>query len=1117
MTPEEFLENHFFEKRDINYPDGRPIYAYKTKDGEFNLVKTILRDNKIDKEWKKCFFLFATEWWKREFDGGYWTWDGIFESLKISHLNTPQFRGALVQKGAEYWKRSIIQYDQRENEYLATFMAECGFPDNILDDEKHYLSKIISGAFHKLESLIIDDEDKFYIIDDLIPPNSPQYLRNGIFYKFIIELVENLIDLKVSYGLHNVEDPISCLEEDNSNWREKLPIRIQSGGAIDFFNNLLTNIVKKQHDDVTGSIQVQYILVKEHENWIIKTRLNFPLGKLHFEYLELSHEEYQKLTNQISFSIFKDSETIPIDSLAGNKISNDRIEISGENKISISVLNHDKWGLIIHDNKSDFEKFINLKEVYCLDSKEPWVFKYTDEFLTLIGSGSCKVNDDKAVLAYPQHAGFDSNNYQIIGHLENGYKICELYENSKISIDDCHYNIKLNSEVESNFKYSFISSETNDLINLYPRENTDIHVGIPYVRKIFPEKGIKVQVREKLQYFNKSENCWLDLSEGTKILGQVRVRLVDNEGVTVLTKLLKLVPKDLSIDHHTNSISINSESDFKIGVQNNPSDKIELEKEDHGYNISFLNDYPSDRLVLTLGGNDAKPLELTLPAPRYSECFIGKKHEILTNNYEISLNDIYGVSIVFSNLYGYRDRAVLIELIQKENDNNLSIKRTVSLPSFSTRNIPLIQLKRIFQKLFAFSTHNDDILRISFGQGGKRLNVTQFPIRIKPSNDTPPFLELSEQNFDSSVSLKAFSLISDVNSQTFDDLLYNEELEKWFIENNNQYDKLFVYPSSESKIQPRPIVLNIGETPFENEGLSYPIQNIYEASKLSYYDRQKALKDLFERIATEPDNSNWKFLYKIWEETKHLPLVTLDTWRVLSESPKGLAAACLYLSKDLIFRLLNDLGANFYIIPVPFWIEVFQTFEEQSFNKLPEELISSILADKLNLLAIDTEEDGRSKTSTLQLGALKEILKKHLSTIKGQPFPNLPESTINHMVYNCIYGEQDKLGLIGKAGDATWPDYLRREINKAVTWLPLEFKDIIPRSESYMRPTVLLPFILGYSSATNNDLLNHSKQDLGFKFYVKEIIEFDEEYFASVYDYIQGYSYLNQEKFTYNG
>ena len=82
----------FLKKRGINYPDGRPLYAYLVDEAEYaDLIGLVgqfseVRLASLDAcpAFKAAWLLYAAEWWRRCYSGGQWGWSGLFEAAKFT-------------------------------------------------------------------------------------------------------------------------------------------------------------------------------------------------------------------------------------------------------------------------------------------------------------------------------------------------------------------------------------------------------------------------------------------------------------------------------------------------------------------------------------------------------------------------------------------------------------------------------------------------------------------------------------------------------------------------------------------------------------------------------------------------------------------------------------------------------------------------------------------------------------------------------------------------------------------------------------------------------------------------------------------------------------------------
>jgi len=74
-TPTDFLR-YFLNKRNLDAPDGRAIYAYKITKAQYNSLKKLLTEKwSYSSSSYACFILYAVEYLKSEFQVGALNWE----------------------------------------------------------------------------------------------------------------------------------------------------------------------------------------------------------------------------------------------------------------------------------------------------------------------------------------------------------------------------------------------------------------------------------------------------------------------------------------------------------------------------------------------------------------------------------------------------------------------------------------------------------------------------------------------------------------------------------------------------------------------------------------------------------------------------------------------------------------------------------------------------------------------------------------------------------------------------------------------------------------------------------------------------------------------------------
>ena len=79
--------------------DGRPLYAYKLRDSEYEQLKVVVREQmpgalrgRADHRFAAMFCVYAAETFRLRHTGGPWTWETVFD--EIGHA-TPNYQAIL--------------------------------------------------------------------------------------------------------------------------------------------------------------------------------------------------------------------------------------------------------------------------------------------------------------------------------------------------------------------------------------------------------------------------------------------------------------------------------------------------------------------------------------------------------------------------------------------------------------------------------------------------------------------------------------------------------------------------------------------------------------------------------------------------------------------------------------------------------------------------------------------------------------------------------------------------------------------------------------------------------------------------------------------------------------
>lgn len=106
------------EQHAIPFPDQRPLYRYRLSGDQFGALESLLKEkirgylSHVQLGDVACnvtgfpglFVLYASEWWRRHYDGSGWSWEPILRALgaPADGWNQAQ-RSQCVSKGLQDW------------------------------------------------------------------------------------------------------------------------------------------------------------------------------------------------------------------------------------------------------------------------------------------------------------------------------------------------------------------------------------------------------------------------------------------------------------------------------------------------------------------------------------------------------------------------------------------------------------------------------------------------------------------------------------------------------------------------------------------------------------------------------------------------------------------------------------------------------------------------------------------------------------------------------------------------------------------------------------------------------------------------------------------------------
>ena len=231
--------------------DGRPLYAYRITSSEYKSLLDILatrcKENLdldellSERGFSVLFVFFATEWYKREYIGGAWRWEDIFDKFTTKKVKNANARSNAVRSALEFLQNPISS-DATGKIYFGAIIANGGLPAKYIQNKQGYLGIVglITAALkYKLRYVVSADELLDFIEDRADNYNFADSLRNESMYQLIVDVVEKIVELKNHYSLNSKSGVITKLDAANPDWREEFPILLEDGAIRTLLDTLM--------------------------------------------------------------------------------------------------------------------------------------------------------------------------------------------------------------------------------------------------------------------------------------------------------------------------------------------------------------------------------------------------------------------------------------------------------------------------------------------------------------------------------------------------------------------------------------------------------------------------------------------------------------------------------------------------------------------------------------------------------------------------------------------------------------------------------------------------------------------------------------------------------------
>ena len=1087
--------NQFLTSKELSSPDGRPLYAYKISDGQYNALKSLLINHwDNSNECYACFVLFSVEFLRAEFDEGHLNWESIFSTLNKGDYNNHNKRSTIVKNGLDYWGRSIYTTGYA-TEYIESLRFESGLPATCLT-QQNQVARLITKSFQFLESFMVNEVNLINMIQaSPLIQYLPGVLQQDTFFELVAKICIRFRELKERFNLSNEDHPIDRLNTRHPKWKDDIPLKISGQRMEQFFDNLISEISTVEKLD-RQIIQIEHELVELNDQFSIKSRIQVPKGNYSPSAFSIDDvNQFEKLPGHFMMLFESGDLLVPLayfSKTVDGRISSNGISI----ELPIKVYGKD-WKIGFSSNKQSVELYSGISQSFQLPSHEPLLFILNDSVKWIFkGSGNQKVRKASGRVLTPDTIHFtDSTHPRYIAKTETDLSIFELDITSRFKDDDTlfEYTIAFNQE-----------SDTNHSIHLIPNDfgvsshhilqflNPDLFFGIPRIYLFNTIFGIHEKFNGELQFLI-DKNSW-ETRDGIDQYGMNKLRFVDKNHEVLGYRSITVLPEDfeVKISDRENQIVIISREKFSILPERNEV-KCDINEEEESVTINFWSDIVNDNpyinfLLMFDNGNNVK---IKLPNPAVHEVFINSEEEII-NRTEMIVDKMHGNAIVINNFSGQNiTKQYRLKLVDQHNIDNPDIEliRKIGVPAYGTLRFPLFHWASEINTLLTLAQSVDASVRISSSQPHHFIDAKRFEYFPTISEGQ---LCIDQPFNPSEIQVKTFRLDHEFSSESVFNIPFDETLTSWYLEDALPSSGFwFIYSSKESDRMIRPKVF-IHQLENYNETIHSPIGQIHETCLMSFQERQDKLIELFDSKHNSFDDSLWQELFNLYTETRHLPFDTLDVWKALIKSEKGMLTFLLsnWGDNELIVNLAQEFSFNWQLVPISLWTETLQAW---CFANHQDSYFQYTLGLKTEFIK-----------SELGFNLITDILQGTKANRTEFEFIRALKSLIN--------GDGNN-GLRVRHTDGTgkWPTMASDYIKEKYKQLSDNYRSIIPgQFWDWQKPVIYLPVIMAYQSVYGS-FINHTELDARTKLGLWLTADFDQGYFKSAFDLCQSLFYSKKQ------
>ena len=921
-----------------NVPDGRPLYAYKCRNQDYDAITMAVREmltaavrGNPHLFFSSLFCFYAAETWRRKHTGGPWKWETVFAEIcnfVPAHANIAKW----VKEGIGYWRRAILKSRTGTNEYLVTIACEGGLPLLLLQRENaclnRYFKNLLKSYHHERQSPFCDAVEIASRLSSCLPSS----LRHDIVFNLGGNLVKKIVELQEE--VPEAVEPIQALDMKNKNWRDLLPLPLEDRTV----ELLLNNLVKEAQ--TLAITERQRVRWRRRLSWIggetvtIEQLLEVPAALTGATLQEWCNCSELPARMQLLSQSAKGTDRVALITL---------LRGDGEGAIyRCEVLRRGRVRMVGQLALNPIQLLIsygNAEAVVPVHGGSewgplPWAFAERTGQWELIGEGSVRCKDDTVRVLFPMGGRIVSDGGSAAMKAEVKDLQRELWEVTgtvlweHVQMGSCRIRC-------ANLDAADVSYMVGGRTLAGTADRSPPYLGVPSLQSIHNLGGVR-NVDDAISEWRPDkpgENVWY--TDHYRCAGSVWLRWANTEGEQLLCRKIRVVPSAALIEmavvgvgQKPGRIRLKGFTGAAVSVGEVSGCEVTRNPEEDRIEIDCFGDagLPLTQFPVHIFWSDGRNLEMRLPFPREGGAFV-YADETLSQGARVPVAKLAAIQAVVQTTSIARKFRLKVK-IKADNNlfRNLSIRNTVSVDDNHRGSFQLHRLQKRIESILALTGELDSIAVLEIIDQGNRclayLEAGQFDMVWETDWDqrrlwlSDVYTERLESGWQDRLRVRMVPLWNPTAEPLF---LDNGKTDtEWVIPEDIPAGPWWVLGEDGDWARFRPQLWVIhGESESTDSPLKRAILNSDRKT------RDDLLRRWVEQISETPDHPDWSLFYSYLDLVRPYPACALDLFRHFVKSSEAMVTALLQSTDDnfdAVWSLSYQLPFSWYLVPVGAWL-----------------------------------------------------------------------------------------------------------------------------------------------------------------------------------------------------